>query len=52
MAQRMRDLCLPEEMSSDDGLDSGEDQPITQKRRPLKSGMDMTGATIVVHNIT
>ena len=52
VARRMRDLCLPKEMSSDEELDSGEDQPITQKHRPLKSVLDRTRATIVVHNIT
>ena len=40
------------EMSLDGGLNSDEDQPITNKRRPLKSGLNRTGATMIVHNLT
>ena len=39
-------------MSSDRGLDSDEDQPFPSKLRPLKSGLDRTGVTMIVHNIT
>ena len=52
VAQRMRELHLPEEISSHEGLNSGGDHPITNKRRPLKSGLDRTAVTMVVHNIT
>ena len=48
----MKELHLPEEMSSDGGLDSDEDQPFTHKHRPLTSGLDRTGVTMVVHKIT
>ena len=52
VAKRMREFHLPKEISSDRGLDSDEDQPITHKCRLLKSGLDKTGVTMVVHNIT
>ena len=39
-------------MSSDMELNNGEDQPITHKCRPLKFGLERTGVTVVVHNIT
>ena len=51
MAQGMRDPHLTEEMTSNEALDSDEDQPITHRCRPLKSGLDRTGVTMVVHNI-
>ena len=50
--RRMRELHLPKEMSSDGGLESDEDQPVTCKRLPFKSGLDRTGATMAVQNIT
>ena len=52
VARRMRELPLGKEMASDKGLDNDEDQHITHICRPLKSGLDRTGATTVVKNIT
>ena len=51
VAKRVGELLLPEEMSSEGGLDCDGNQPFTHKCRPLKSGLDRTVETMVVHNI-
>ena len=48
----MRELPLDEEMALDEELNSDEGQNITHRCSPLKSGLDRTGATMVVKNIT
>ena len=52
VARKIRELHLAEEMASDEGLDSDEDQYITFRHIPLKSGLDRTGVTMVVKNIS
>ena len=48
VAWRIRELHLTKEMASDEG---DEDQYITHRCRPLKSGLNRTGVTMVVKNI-
>ena len=50
--QILRQVPLADEASSHEDSLSEEEQVPTRKKRPLKSGMVQTGATMVVNSIT
>ena len=50
-ADRMCQLPPGEDSTSDEGLTSGEEQHAMHRCRPLKSGVDRMGATMMIHNI-
>ena len=52
VAERMRQLPLYTDSTTDNRLTSGQEQYATCSHRPLKSGMDRMGEIMVVKNIT